>query len=163
MIREIKYLRIDSNGIWREGYLYKQRQLNLIYVEALGKAIPVMPETLCGKTEYKDREGKEIFEYDVIEFVSVIKPGSIFAGVIVYKEGSFGIITEAGSFLPLDCFDSSKMMVLYNKIDRTFSDFRKELDQLKLEINSGGSVNQYDQKTILPNPPPPKPRYPKGE
>ena len=86
MNREIKFRGRDMSGHWVYGLLTKKKIRNsnkLQYAIAtedcsMGNTIPVIESTIGEFTGFKDVDGKEIFEGDILEY-----PGKLKACVVV--------------------------------------------------------------------------------
>lgn len=98
-MREILFRgkRVD-NGEWTEGYLFKQWNRTFLLWGMTGD-IPnmteVIPETIGQYTGLTDKNGKKIFEGDIVMYSDeeCYYPGEYteFMGVIVFEKGAFGI------------------------------------------------------------------------
>lgn len=100
-MRQIKFRALCAiTGVWRYGFYYVSKGNHIIRDEQDKESI-VLPVTVGQFTGLKDRNGKEIFEGDIIEFktrryhlgydkgLQTIK----FKSAVDYEDGSF-VLTE---------------------------------------------------------------------
>lgn len=85
-----------DNGEWETGFLVIVRggcSDEKIYIadKMTGYHTPIIPETVGQYTGLKDENGTKIFEGDVVEFESHGYIPNIERGVVIFKNGYFGI------------------------------------------------------------------------
>lgn len=80
-----KAKRLD-NGEWIVGYLYRLSENNppFIMLRKYGESYEVDEHTICQCTGLKDKNGKLIWENDIVDFLG-------HKGTVVFECGSFGI------------------------------------------------------------------------
>ena len=136
MAREIlfKAKRID-NGKWVEGYLYKIHDSTFIFplitngsydvtrkvMKFMNPCFEVQPEAICQYTGLTDKNGKKIWENDVvfIDAYSYIEPEDEVMGVVAYSDtyACYGIL--GNKFVPIsDCMGSYK--TIYHAMGNIF-------------------------------------------
>lgn len=119
---KFKAKRLD-NGEWVKGYFYKECG-NTYIIEDRQKdsmlnrneALLVDPSTVCQFTGLKDKEGKEIFENDLL-----YDEDSGIVSAIKWKRHICGYVYEkAGMFSTMRVYDShtSLLKIIGNKFDR---------------------------------------------
>jgi len=67
MNREIKFRGKTKNGEWRFGFYHKDKDGDYILTEI--NVFEVLPETIGQFTGLHDKNGKEIYEGDIIKFI----------------------------------------------------------------------------------------------
>ena len=121
-MREILFRgkRID-NGEWVEGYYYKRLLWPDIIVDAIqvydGKSLSsmqyhaVIPDTVGQYTGLKDKNGKRIFEGDIVR----IESGTFeFTGQVVFEQGCFQLIDPECDVYECLWYQPEEMTVLGN-------------------------------------------------
>ena len=125
-IEDIKFKakRLD-NGEWVEGsliksYLNSKEQTHIIPIfNKTGdiKIIEVNPSTICMFTGFKDREGNEIYEHDIISIFEGREPCEVIfeKGCFIASNHVYGIHTALAK--GIDYYDW-KLCVISNKFDK---------------------------------------------
>lgn len=90
-----------DNGEWVEGFLVKTREHTYIaydeqfdddlFLSPKNMFIEVIPETVGEYAGLLDEKGNRIFEDDIINFVSKDYMGFDDTGIVVFKDGCYGI------------------------------------------------------------------------
>lgn len=122
-----KAKRLD-NGEWVEGYFYAECGNAYIIEDRQSEsmlnrneAVLVDPSTVCQFTGLKDREGKEVWEGDILSNVTNDSPD----GIVVFKYGAFCLLAKNGrdfcvalTYLLSEKDSLNRFKVIGNKFDR---------------------------------------------
>ncbi len=97
MTREIKFRgkRLD-NGEWVVGHLVKMwNEWHILAMDDTNTAYPVDPDTIGEYTGLKDKNGREIYEGDIME-IPETDFNAYIVGTVEYQEDSFFIQSHNG-------------------------------------------------------------------
>lgn len=98
-MREILFRGLTRNGVWTEGNLLDYPAVNRAYIRAgeyfrIGCTTEVARETVGQYTGLNDKNGKKIFEGDIMTFNAY---GIDYVGVVEYAKDSFGVSCNGAS------------------------------------------------------------------
>lgn len=123
-MREILFkAKWKDNGKWLEGGLCQSTDGRTFLVGVSKKGyidgLEVIPETICQYTGLTDKNGNKIWENDVVEGLFLL--GMRINGVVVFKDGAFGLKWYRGSVEEFSAF-TSVCNVSYEVIGNKFDD-----------------------------------------
>ncbi len=126
-VRQIKFRAIsieDDNDGWVYGYYTYSSPQGLMdkhwIIDPIGDLIKINPETICQFTGLHDKEGREIYEEDIIEYQTDHFNGNDYEKImekslIKYDEGGFEPLWSM--FIMAPSIEELEIKVIGNKFD----------------------------------------------
>jgi uncharacterized phage protein (TIGR01671 family) len=113
-MREIKFRgkRLDGKG-WAFGHLVKMwGEWHIIDCDDKNTAYPVDPATVGQYTEQKDKNGKNIWEGDIVEWENLMKTNM--RSVIAYRDRMFCFVDANNEPEEIWCYSFTKIGNIYD-------------------------------------------------
>lgn len=105
-MREIKFKAKTCNGEWAEGLLaHKDDKWYISNKVGQPFAFEVRPETICQYTGLKDKDGKRIYERDILEWQVRNGSSEYYECIWLEDECAFAFENRGNYENPVDCYD----------------------------------------------------------
>ena len=117
-MREILFkAKREDNGEWVYGDILHDYNNEPRAIRDYCGSNPIVPETVCQYTELVDKNGKKIFEGDIISYFTTkgIADEKCSVGEIEFSDGAFSV--KHGRLWRFLCFDNYKIEVVGNIFD----------------------------------------------
>lgn len=116
-MREIEFRGIDNNGFWRYGDLVQEEfeegggypEMWCAIAVSKTMVIPVAESTVGQYTGLKDKNGKKIFEGDILECEGGVYFSETYRGLVEFEEGVFVAKGSTVDFQP-EMFNDCKII-----------------------------------------------------
>lgn len=119
-MREILFkAKRTDNGEWVQGYLFKiwdEAYILWGMINDVPDMIEVDPETLCQYTGLTDKNGKKIWENDIVDAYEEYT-AEVSKNVVKFKDGCFKLFEKDNLIIHLDGYNESELEAVGNVFD----------------------------------------------